>query len=177
MKNLLSVYKPCCELNKTASFQGIPSVTKIVTLFVFLFVVFVSVIKVNQFCVAGFIVLCGIYILVAGRRFDVHVEMYNTSFSDCDILDKTNNLTVNVYNDAVVTINISKNTRSRYSQYVHYNYRRVYKSSVRHKRDREPSRLPTRALKRLATKSRKLRRFVFANINCIITRRCIATRV
>jgi len=35
--------------------------------------------------------------------------MYISSlFNDCDILDKTNNLSVYVYNDAVVTINIKK---------------------------------------------------------------------
>jgi len=161
-RNVLSVYKdkPCRDSNKTATFQGI-------TLFILLFLIFIAIItcKLN-ICFAGFyIVLCGIYLLIACRSMDVHVEMYISSFfNDCDILDKTNNLTVHVYNDAVVTINISKNTRSRYSQYIYYNYSRVYKASARHKRDREPSRLPARALKRLATKSKKLRRFVYANI-------------
>ena len=51
----------------------------------------------------------------------------NSFLSDqCNILDKTNNLTVRyVYNDAIIKINITKNTRSRYSKYVYYNYRHV----------------------------------------------------
>lgn len=49
---------------------------------------------------------------------------------DSDILDKTNNLTGHVYSDVNVSIKISKNTRTRYSQYVYYNYRDVKSSST-----------------------------------------------
>ena len=101
---------------------------------------------------------------MAYRILDILVEMYITSLLNyCDVLDKTDNLTVHVYNDALVTINIAKNTRSRYSPYVYYNDRHVI-TVARQRRNRETSRLPTRALKRLATKSRKFRRFVFAKI-------------
>ena len=87
--------------------------------------------------------------------------MVISSFSDCDILDKANYLSVkpvHVYNDAEITINITNNTRSRYSRFVYYNYRRVKLSSRR--ADREPSRIPTRFLKRLNYKSRERRRIV-----------------
>ena len=175
--NLLpAVYKPCESHNK-AIVQGILSVTTIVAIVVLSLLVLVSIIKCNNIFFAGFLVMCGIYILIAKRSLDVHVEMYITSlFIDCDILDKTNNLTVNVHNNVVLTINITKNTRSRYSKYVYYNDRHV-KLATRCERTREPSRLPSRTLKRLTTKSRKFRRFVFANIrssvpksgpNCII---------
>lgn len=81
-------------------------------------------------------------------RFDVYAHtVVSTSFIDCDVLDKTNNLTLHVYNDAVITIkSYTQSTRSRYSKYVYYNYRHN-KSNV--KRDREPSRIPTRTLKHL----------------------------
>ena len=164
-RNLLPVYKPReSHTACTATFPGVASVTMIVSLLVLLFLGFVPIIQFNNICIAGFILLCGICIFMAYRSLDVHVQMYITSLlNDCDILDKTNNLTLHVYDDALVKINITKNTRSRYCQYVYYNYRHV-NTATRQKRHREPSRLPTRALKRVATKSRKFRRFVFAKI-------------
>jgi len=170
-RNMLSVYNIGLQAmwswiahSCTANFPGITSVTTIVSLLVLLLLVFAPIIQFNDICIAGFIVLCGICICIACRSMDVHVEMYISSlFNDCDILDKTNNLSVYVYNDAVLTINITKNTRSRYSQNIYLNYRHV-KTVTRHKRNREPSRLPTQTLERLATKSRKFRRFVFSKI-------------
>jgi len=137
---MLSVYKPCdyeSHTACTANFPGITSVTTIVSLLVLLLLVFAPIVQFDDICFAGFIVLCGICICIACRSMDVHVEMYISSlFNDCDILDKTNNLSVHVYYDAVVTINITKNTRSRYSQYIYYNYRHV-KTVTRQKRNRE----------------------------------------
>ena len=76
---------------------------------------------------------------------------------------KANDLTVHINNDAIVTINITENTRSRYSKYVYYNYRHVRLTTHGRafKRDREPSRIPVRTLKSLKNKSRKLRQFVY----------------
>jgi len=128
-RNMLSVYKPCDNESHTActaNFPGVTSVTTIVSLLVLLLLVFAPIIQFNDICFAGFIVLCGICICIACRSMDGHVEMYiNSLFNDCDILDKTNNLSVHVYNDTIVTINITKNTRSRYSRYIYYNYRHV----------------------------------------------------
>ena len=79
------------------------------------------------------------------KFFDYYTQtVVTSSFSDCDILDKTYCLTVHVYNDAEVTIKITSNTRSRYSRFVYYNYRHI-----RSPRTREPSRIPTRFLSRL----------------------------
>ncbi|KXJ13022.1 hypothetical protein AC249_AIPGENE28182 [Exaiptasia diaphana] len=51
--------------------------------------------------------------------FDNYTQnIVTSSFSDCDILDKTICMTVyGVYNDAEVTINITSTTRSRYSRH------------------------------------------------------------
>jgi len=85
---------------------------------------------------------------------------------DCNILDKANDLklTVHVYNDVAVTINITKHTRSRYSKYVYYNYRHLSSRGKVFKRDREPSHVPIQTLKRVDNKSRELRQFVYAHI-------------
>ena len=87
----------------------------------------------------------------------------NSSLNDCNILDKANDLTVHVYNDIQVTINITENTRSRYSKYVYYNYRHVKLRTHGRvfKHDRAPSRIPVQTLKSLKNKSRKLRQFVY----------------
>jgi len=98
---------------------------------------------------------------------DVYCEtIVNSLVSDCNILDKANDLTVHVYNDTVVTINITKNTRSRYSKYVYCNYRHVRPTTHNRafKRGRAPSRIPVRTLKSLKNKSRKLRQFVYKAI-------------
>lgn len=52
---------------------------------------------------------------------DVYAEAVVISmFKGGDILDKTNQLTGNVYNDSVVTIKVKEGTRSRYAKYVNF---------------------------------------------------------
>ena len=110
---------------------------------------------------------------------DLYSKCYISSFNDVNALDKAERWTTVhaidklICNDSEVTINISKSTRSLYSRFVHYNYRHVklscnvsymYHTCKRRKRDREPSRLPTSTLKRLNTKSKKLRLLVYHRI-------------
>ena len=64
-------------------------------------------------------------------------------------------LTVKFSNDSMVTIDTTRDIRSRYSKHVYHGVS---------KRDREPSRMPVRTLKCLAKKSRKLKEFVYDRI-------------
>ena len=80
---------------------------------------------------------------------------------DCDILEKVVNMTnVHEHNDVTVSIKVQQ-FRSRHAKYVHYNCTRVL-CACRHgyKRDREPSRVPMKMLKRPSEKSRKLQNYV-----------------
>lgn len=55
--------------------------------------------------------------------------------------------------------------RSRYAKFVYWNHNRVVREChVSRCRDREPSRIPVKKLKRLSQKSRKLRVFVWKKI-------------
>ena len=63
----------------------------------------------------------------------------------------------------LVKINVKK-FRSRYEKYIHYNHCRVVCQCHDLRRGREPSRIPIKRLKRLAQKSRKLRRFLWKRI-------------
>ena len=97
------------------------------------------------------------------KFFDYYTQtVVTSSFTDCDILDKTNCLTLHgsLRIDAEVTIKITSNTRtrSRYSRFVYYKYSRIRSQSTR---DRAPSRLPVQTLNRLKTKSKLLRRVVY----------------
>ena len=79
-------------------------------------------------------------------------------FDNCDLLEKANHLTVKFRNDSMVTINTTRDIRSRYSKHVYHSFSdvRVLTQRCVSKRDREPSRIPVRTLKCLAKKSRKL---------------------
>ena len=88
---------------------------------------------------------------------DVYTEAVVISmFKGGDILDKTNQLIGNVYNDSVVTIKVKEGTRSRYAKYVNFGRPRKDK-----KRNRERSRPPLRFLKHIAKKRKKLREIVY----------------
>ena len=86
-------------------------------------------------------------------------DMINT-LDDCDLLEKViNMINVHEHNDVTVSIKVQQ-FRSRYAKYVFYNCTRVLCERHGYKRDREPSRIPVKMLKRLSRKSRKLRCFV-----------------
>ena len=86
-------------------------------------------------------------------------DMINT-LDDCDLLEKVVNMTnVHEHNDVTVSIKVQQ-FRSRYAKYVYYNCTRVLCECHGNKRDREPSRIPVKMLKRLSQKSRKLRSYV-----------------
>ena len=161
-------YKPCDSESKVTFPMNISMVN------IILLLVFCLLINMNGYFTTGLmmitILLLISYILIVHYfvpSFDVYCEtIVNSSLSDCNVLDKANDLTVHAYNDIIVTINITKNTRSRYSKYVYYNYRHVKLSTHGSvfKRDREPSRIPVRTLRQLNNKSRKLRQFVYRRI-------------
>ena len=86
-------------------------------------------------------------------------DMINT-LDECDLLEKVVNMTnVHEHNDATAPIKVQQ-FRSRYAKYVYYNCTRVLCECHGNKRDREPSRIPVKMLKRLSQKSRKLRSYV-----------------
>jgi len=162
---MLSLYKPCdheSHIACTANFPGITSVTTIVSLLVLLLLIFAPIIQFNYICYAGFIV-CGICICIACRSMDIHVEMYISSlFNDCDTLHKTNNLSVYAYNDAVVTINIKK-TLDLVILSIFITITSMLKRLLAKNVIASIARTLERLIK-LATKSRKFRRFVFSKI-------------
>ena len=87
------------------------------------------------------------------------VEDMNT-LDDCDLLEKVVNMTnVHEHNDVTVSIKVQQ-FRSRCAKSVYYNRTRVVCECHGYKRDREPSRLLVRMLKRLSQKIRKLLSYV-----------------
>ena len=84
-----------------------------------------------------------------------HLDVYTQAVvismftEEGDVLDKRNQLTGNVYNDSVVTIKVKEDTRFRSAKNVNFGRQRKDE-----KRDREPSRLPTRFLKHIAKKAK-----------------------
>ena len=88
------------------------------------------------------------------------VEDMINNLDDWDLLEKVVNMTnVHEHNDVIVSIKVQQ-FRSRYAKYVYYNCTRVLCECHGSKRDREPSRIPVKVLKRLSRKSRKLRCYV-----------------
>ena len=65
-------------------------------------------------------------------------------FDNCDLLEKANHFTVKFSNDSMVTINTTRDIRSRYSKHVYHSFSdvRVLTQRCVSKRDREPSRIP-----------------------------------
>ena len=86
-------------------------------------------------------------------------DMMNT-LDDCDLLEKVVNMTsVHEHNDVTVSIKVQQ-FRSRCATSVYYNRTRVVCECHGYKRDREPSRVLVRMLKRLSQKIRKLLSYV-----------------
>ena len=85
----------------------------------------------SSYCFTGLIITTFLMVLhFVTTSLDLYCEtIVNSSLNDFNILEKATDLTVHVYSDTVVTINITKNTRSRYSKYLYYNYRHVKLSS------------------------------------------------
>ena len=88
------------------------------------------------------------------------IEDMMNILDDCDILEKVVNMTnVHEHNDVTVSIKVQQ-FRSRCAKSVYYNRTRVVCECHGYKRDREPSRLLVRMLKRLSQKIRKLLSYV-----------------
>ena len=75
---------------------------------------------------------------------------YITNTDDCDLLEKVLNMTnVHEHNDVTVSIKVQQ-FRSRCAKYVYYNCTRVLCECHGCKRNREPSRVTMKMLKRLS---------------------------
>ena len=91
-------------------------------------------------------------------------DMMNT-LDDCDLQEKLVNMTkVQEHNDVTVSIKVQQ-FRSRRAKSVYYNRTRVVCECNGYKRDREPSRVLVRMLKRLSQKIRKLQSYVRSRLS------------
>ena len=78
------------------------------------------------------------------------VEDMMNALDDCDLLEKVVNMT-NVHERIDVTVSITvQKFRSCCAMYLYYNCTRVLCECHGYKRDREPSRVPVKMLKRLS---------------------------
>ena len=83
----------------------------------------------------------------------------------CDVLGEAMQPFVHHQHDDVVKIKYREELRSRYAKFVYWNHNRVVRGChVSRCRNREPSRIPVKKLKRLSQKSRKRRVFVWKKI-------------
>ena len=90
--------------------------------------------------------------------------MMNT-LDDCDPPEKVVNMTnVHEHNDITVSIKVQQ-FRSRRAKSVYYNRTRVVCECHGYTRDREPSRVPVRMLKRLSQKIRILQSYVRSRLS------------
>ena len=88
------------------------------------------------------------------------VQAIVNTLGDCDLQEKVVNMTnVHEHNDVTVSIKVNQ-FRSRYATSVYYNRTRAVCECHGYKRDREPSRVLVRMLKRLSLKIRKLLSYV-----------------
>ena len=88
------------------------------------------------------------------------VQAIVNTLGDCDLQEKVVNMTnVHEHNDVTVSIKVQQ-FRSRCAKSVDYNRTRVVCECHGYKRDREPSRVLVRMLKRLSQKIRKLLSYV-----------------
>ena len=88
------------------------------------------------------------------------VQANVNTLGDCDLQEKVVNMTnVHEHNDVTVSIKVQQ-FRSRCAKSVDYNRTRVVCECHGYKRDREPSRVLVRMLKRLSQKIRKLLSYV-----------------
>ena len=100
-----------------------------------------------------------------GVRCTFFVEDMMNTLDDCDIQEKVVNMTyVHDHNDVTVSIKV-KQFRSRCATSVYYNRTRAVCECHGYKRDREPSRVLVRMLKRLSQKIRKLQGYVRSRLS------------
>ena len=93
------------------------------------------------------------------------VEDMTNTLDDCDLQEKVVNMTkVQEHNDVTVSIKVQQ-FRSRRAKSVYYNRTRVVCECNGYKRDREPSRVLVRMLKRLSQKIRKLQSYVRSRLS------------
>ena len=105
-------------------------------------------------------------------RFDISytitiiiVQAIVNTLDDCDLLEKVVNMTnVHEHNDVIVSIKVQQ-FRSRCAKSVYYNRTRAVCECHGYKRDREPSRVLVRMLKRLSQKIRKLQSYVRSRLS------------
>ena len=163
--------KPCDSQSKltAALSKMIPS--SMFMLSILLLLLFFVKSNVSCFTVFIFLILSVIGYKSVKLFGEFNQNVVSSLLTDCDILEKANNLTVhanaNLCIDAEITIKVTSNTRSRYSRFVYYNY---YMHIRRSHRAREPSRIPTRILSRLKSKNRKLRWVIYHQIRSNIPR-------
>ena len=166
-KNLLedamdTIFKLSCALKEETKNEMSTSNSFWVTIFFLLIFAFIVLVSLGFSCFVFIVsIIVTAYALV--QHFMSYVDGYVenvviSAFDDCDILEKAIYSTGNVNNYSMVTIKARKDMRSRNAKYVYYNYCRV---RLCKQRDREPSRLPLRTLKRLEKKSKKLRDIVY----------------
>ena len=87
------------------------------------------------------------------------------SLDDCDLQEKVVNMTnVHEHNDVLVSIKVQQ-FRSRCAKSIYHNRTRVVYECHGYKRDREPSRVPVRMLKRVSKKIRKLQSYVRSRLS------------
>ena len=100
-----------------------------------------------------------------GVRCTFFVEDMMNTLDDCDIQEKVVNMTyVHDHNDVTVSIKV-KQFRSRCATSVYHNRTRAVCECHGYKRDREPSRVLVRMLKRLSQKIRKLQGYVRSRLS------------
>ena len=157
-----TIFKLSCTLKEETKNEMSTSSSFWVTIFFLSIFAFIVLVSLGLSCLVFIVsIIVTAYALV--QHFMSYVDGYVenvviSAFDDCDILDKAIYSTGNVNNYSMVTIKARKDMRSRNAKYVYYNYCRV---RLCKQRDREPSRLPLRTLKRLEKKSKKLRDIVY----------------
>jgi len=163
--------KPCDSQSKltAALSKMIPS--SMFMLSILLLLLFFVKSNVSCFTVFIFLIILSVIGYKSVKLFgEYNQNVVSSLLTDCDILEKANNLTVhanaNLCIDAEITIKVTSNTRSRYSRFVYYNYIHIRRSH----RAREPSRIPTRILSRLKSKNRRLRWIIYHQIRPNIPR-------
>ena len=93
------------------------------------------------------------------------VEDTMNTLDDCDLLEKIVSMTnLHEHNDVTVSIKVQQ-FRSRCAKSVYCNRTRVVCECHGYKRDREPSRVLVRMLKRLSQKIRKLQSYVRSRLS------------
>lgn len=164
------------DLSTGNQMHSFMSVVTMKCLIVILFIVFMSFIRSEvfivtlNFCMLMLIVSLIFYILyivVGGCMLSAEAVLLNT-FVECDIFEKTMDLSLRVHghvkDDMFVSIDTIK-CRSRYEKFIYYNQRRIFcQCHVRNRRDRAPSRVPLKKLERLSRKNRILKKYVWKGI-------------